>query len=1380
MAKANIIVNYKEHKTNKQIYTETVQGEIGSNTSITCLSMSSYGFPTTIGFSVANGSEIFECDVADEIEFSVSSKQSENVITFFFSDAGKKEYTFYYCDFDTRTILDSKVVSGEPLKKISVPNKAISGYSFINFAGNSLNYSDKSRNQYSTNVIVSNYDNQNVLYLFYRKSRKYNVTFVNAKTSQQISSSTISASYINKENKISGKITAPSGYYVEYLESSGYSIENIIVGENTKGNMNIFADNFTLETIKDTLNANENITAYCRSKTETVDLNIKCVSVDGTEIKKITKTGTIATSAEITIDSTIEYGGKTYVATYNDGLVVDFFPSNKDLYCITYQDSSEIDTIMNTDYIPSRLNFVNDGIYLYNDDEDNPIISIDIQEGFTTDEFIGVGSVYIPSCSVSIGGNLSLVAKGEVFEVQFNFSGEEWTTFGKFFINEQPEKTDDSTNFVGQGMLGLSKTDFSIIFKNCFKHARKSESDSVVPQSLSNYILGLNNIYSSGKTKVQYNSMADTFFAESTASEVLRDIISQSTYYSYVRDVSFLGFSGFSGFPTIREIYPILYSDNSYGANDIPIIMKDELDQDNIDNVTKTFSQAKEKGEVNAQEKTDYNEFGAIDYISAIASVLASNVVETRGKLQFISSKGINANGNIVFTEQDYQENSVVIGENLLKAKITSKNASYDVSGVYDDYRYGLDVKAQDGLNIDGDFKIVKALSLNGKDNTETVIGSATNPNYNFEYENNIFSSKAYDSSSNQSLRGNEFPEYYKFSADFIGYHSELRPGQQINISRHGKLYKTIVGTLSYSWDGGFMTHVEAPSNDEIIGSSDVSSSSGSSVSNVANESGIIQNGNSNAYLLEKIQKLEKAIEEINTKEISGLLIEDGSIKSRNITDSAISSSKISDSAIVSSKISDSSITNSKIADSTIEGSKIKFSTFENGVISGSAINTSTFKDGQISGSKIEDSSITGSKIEKSAITGSKIDFSTFENGVIKGSYIDGSTFTDGQIRGSVLYDIPFASIDNAFISDLTADSTFTTKLSAKYADIGFANIDTENVNVSNIGKLFNKVGLIDSAVISEGHITGELSSITVSANSLSAGTIDASDIEVINLNCANLTVGTINGNQIASGAIDLNKFGEDVNGWISTTNSNVSSALTQAGLNKTQIEGVAKNLTDYQSSVQKSIGDLQEQIDGKYESYSEDYEPTLQNYPANEWTTTEERKKHIGDIFYWTSKGYAYRFVQENGSWGWMLIQDTDVTRALEQAQLAQNIANAKKRVFVTTPYPPYDIGDLWTDGANLYKCNVAKADGSQYSSSDWGSATDYTNDATANMALGKANSAKDSIDNLSLGGQNLIRNSNILIYKDYEFVVSIKTLIDNNRYELTDNNGNILVAQV
>lgn len=147
-------------------------------------------------------------------------------------------------------------------------------------------------------------------------------------------------------------------------------------------------------------------------------------------------------------------------------------------------------------------------------------------------------------------------------------------------------------------------------------------------------------------------------------------------------------------------------------------------------------------------------------------------------------------------------------------------------------------------------------------------------------------------------------------------------------------------------------------------------------------------------------------------------------------------------------------------------------------------------------------------------------------------------------------------------------------------------------------------------------------------------------------------------------------------------------------------------------------ITNLQAQIDGQIETWFYDYIPTTDNYPASEWTTDTERDKHLGDLFYVVDNtehgGEAYRWAKINNVYTWDYVEDTAVTKALADAAEAQDTADQKRRVFVTTPTPPYDVGDLWVgnDTSDLMRCQRSRSTGN-YDASDWIKAVKYTDDS-------------------------------------------------------------------
>lgn len=167
---------------------------------------------------------------------------------------------------------------------------------------------------------------------------------------------------------------------------------------------------------------------------------------------------------------------------------------------------------------------------------------------------------------------------------------------------------------------------------------------------------------------------------------------------------------------------------------------------------------------------------------------------------------------------------------------------------------------------------------------------------------------------------------------------------------------------------------------------------------------------------------------------------------------------------------------------------------------------------------------------------------------------------------------------------------------------------------------------------------------------------------------------------------------------------------LQEQGINKTNA-----TLEQFMSSTLGSIDDLQQQIDGSITTYYASGVPTLDNYPANEWAV-EEYQHHVGNMYYDKDTGYAYRFFLDGDTYKWVKIADSDVEEALRLASLAQDTADGKRRVFTTTPFVPYDVGDLWLYNKELYVCTTPKTTTETYSGTDWEKATKYTDDTKLN----------------------------------------------------------------
>lgn len=190
---------------------------------------------------------------------------------------------------------------------------------------------------------------------------------------------------------------------------------------------------------------------------------------------------------------------------------------------------------------------------------------------------------------------------------------------------------------------------------------------------------------------------------------------------------------------------------------------------------------------------------------------------------------------------------------------------------------------------------------------------------------------------------------------------------------------------------------------------------------------------------------------------------------------------------------------------------------------------------------------------------------------------------------------------------------------------------------------------------------------------------------------------------------------------------------ITEKSLDKNAVETIIKK--------SETITDLQNQIDGAIETWFYDGVPTLSNAPAIGWTTDKDKKTHLGDLYYDNKTGKAYRFAKDGSTYKWIIITDTELTKAIEDSSQALKDAKSKRRIFGSQPVPPYDVNDMWvnatypSDGSTykneILKCSTSKAEGEEFDIADWKLASKYTDDTKAEEAKKAAEKAQAEIKN-------------------------------------------------
>lgn len=142
-------------------------------------------------------------------------------------------------------------------------------------------------------------------------------------------------------------------------------------------------------------------------------------------------------------------------------------------------------------------------------------------------------------------------------------------------------------------------------------------------------------------------------------------------------------------------------------------------------------------------------------------------------------------------------------------------------------------------------------------------------------------------------------------------------------------------------------------------------------------------------------------------------------------------------------------------------------------------------------------------------------------------------------------------------------------------------------------------------------------------------------------------------------------------------------------------------------------IGNIQNQIDGKIETYRQSEDPSLS------WTDAD-KTKHIGDLWYNTSTNETFMYTGSK----WDAVSGNIPDEVW-------NTIDKKAQIFTDTPKTPYNKGDLWFVGENgiyidaehpneyrneILTCINPKADGTLFSINDWQKKNSYTDNSALN----------------------------------------------------------------
>lgn len=407
------------------------------------------------------------------------------------------------------------------------------------------------------------------------------------------------------------------------------------------------------------------------------------------------------------------------------------------------------------------------------------------------------------------------------------------------------------------------------------------------------------------------------------------------------------------------------------------------------------------------------------------------------------------------------------------------------------------------------------------------------------------------------------------------------------------------------------------------------------------------------------------------------------------------------------------------------------------------------------------------------------------------------------------------AEIEQAYIDDIEAIEAQIAvitagQITAGYIEANYAKIDLSNIENGCITTAMIGVGVVDTAQIADAAVT-DAKIVGMTANKITAGTIDAALIEVVNLNAANITVGTINGVQIANGAIDMNKLSDALSTKITDTEEDVQQALIDVGLAQTDATQALEDALEAFQKAQEALSSAsaaQTTANGKNTIFYQTSAPSTSGRKTNDiWYDIDDDYK----MYYFNGTSWVGVEFGENAIADGIITSDkiasevsskinqafTNAEQAIEdssdalstaeavnliveankanwdKASTALTTANGKNTIYYQSSQPSTSgkkTNDIWFDTANGYR--MYYFNGTSWVAAQFGVNAIADNAVTAdkiadsvNSAIAKAQtdatkgitdaaSALEAIDNLEIGGRNYIQLKKLNSYRSYNTV--------------------------
>lgn len=446
----------------------------------------------------------------------------------------------------------------------------------------------------------------------------------------------------------------------------------------------------------------------------------------------------------------------------------------------------------------------------------------------------------------------------------------------------------------------------------------------------------------------------------------------------------------------------------------------------------------------------------------------------------------------------------------------------------------------------------------------------------------------------------------------------------------------------------------------------------------------------------------------------------------------------------------------------------------------------------------------------------------TFDGGISQKAYCYGGSEEIEEVEGPTAERMDRIYNELLLVKEVMAYKVSVDSLNAQVAKLGYANIkelsvevakmglvtieqanvnyikaDMSNLTIANIQTLFIESGIIKDVTIKDGHITGQLDSVTVNANSITTGTLAVDRLiirgsekslvyELNNISGAlqAKSVDTLNGEILTQRTITADKLvaksitSNEIKAGTITSDEIAAGTIKAANINVTDLVGNSAFINSLKSNT--VIVGLQNDING----ISVGGRNLLRNGDFSQGNTfwTAERGSYeiidSGNMLF--AKCYKVKLARDSMRFYNAVsnVWEAGVTYTLSfyakgsfygcTLTPSRSLIDKGDTVLLTTEWKRYSTtirssatvsdGTVSFNGDNVdatyYISNVKLEKGNR--ATDWTPApedvdslisaaqsTANSANSLASTANGTANSALTGLNNLEIGGNNLLRNS-------------------------------------